>query len=70
MNPQEHQRNVGEKEHYPPQEQPKREADQRDEYIAHKRQRDKRNNTHRNEQTGHQEAEARRVKEEAKKRAA
>lgn len=69
MNPQEHQRNVGEKEHYPPQEPSKRESDQRDAYVAHKRERDKRNNTHRNEQTGQAEAEATRVRQRAKRAA-
>jgi len=69
MNPQQHQRNVGEKEHYPPQEQSKREGDQRDAYVAHKRERVKRNNTHRNEQTGAAEAEAARVREKAKRAA-
>ncbi len=67
MNPQEHQRDVGEKEHLPPQPQP--ESDQRGEYVAHKRGRDKKNNTHRMEQTGHAEAEAARVRKEAERAA-
>jgi hypothetical protein len=64
MNPQEHQRDVGEKEHYPPQ--PEKPApDQRDEYVAHKREKAKANNTHRNEQTGKAQFEARRTKARA-----
>ena len=64
MNPQEHQRDVGEKEHYPRQdEQPV--ADMRDEYAANKRDKAKANNKHRNEQTGVAEAEAKRVREAA-----
>ena len=68
MNPREHQRDVGEKEHYPPQENYQG-ADQRDEYVEHKREKAKKNNTHRNEQTGHAEYEARRVREEAERAA-
>ncbi len=68
MNPREHQRDVGEKEHYPRQE-AEPGADQRDEYTAHKREKRKANNTHRNEQTGAAEAEARRVREDAKRAA-
>ena len=67
MNPQEHQRDVGEKEHYPSQE-PKT-TDQRDEYVQQKREKAKKNNTHRNEQTGYAEAEARRVREETERAA-
>ena len=67
MNPQEHQRDVGEREHLPPQ--PKKDGDQRDDYVAHKRARDKKNNTHRMEQTGHAEAEAVRVRKEAERAA-
>ena len=65
MNPQEHQRDVGEKEHYPRQE-GEAGPDQRDEYVAHKREKAKKNNTHRNEQTGQAEAEAARIREQAR----
>ena len=68
MNPQEHQRDVGEKEHYPRQE-GKPGPDQRDEYIAHKREKGKANNAHRNEQTGKAEADATRARERAKRAA-
>ena len=68
MNPREHQRDVGEKEHYPRQEQNPG-PDQRDEYVEQKREKAEKNNTHRNEQTGQAEAEARRVREEAKRAA-
>jgi hypothetical protein len=65
MNPQEHQRDVGEKEHYPRQE-GKAGPDQRGDYVDHKRKKAKPNNTHRNEQTGKAEAEAARTRERAK----
>ena len=68
MNPQEHQRDVGEKEHYPRQD-PSSPTDQRDEYVSHKREKAKANNKHRNEQTGKAEAEAQRVREAAKRAA-
>jgi len=68
MNPQEHQRDVGEKEHYPRKEgEPG--ADQRDEYVAHKREKAKANNTHRTEQTGKAEFEARRARDQAERAA-
>ena len=68
MNPREHQRDVGEKEHLPRGES-EQGTDQRDEYVAHKREKAKANNTHRREQTGHAEAEARRVREQAERAA-
>ena len=67
MNPQEHQRDVGEKEHYP--RQAPKGTDQRDDFVRHTRENAKKNNTHRNEQTGDAEAEARRVREKAKRAA-
>ena len=68
MNPQEHQRDVGEKEHYPRQDAGSG-TDQRDDYVQHKRAKDKKNNHHRMEQTGHAEAEAARVRKEAERAA-
>ena len=68
MNPQEHQRDAGEKEHYP-REDGQTGPDQRDEYVAHKRDKDKANNTHRNEQTGKAEFEAKRTRERAERAA-
>jgi len=68
MNPQEHQRDVGEKEHYPRKD-GQAVPDQRDEYVAHKREKAKANNTHRNEQTGKAEFEAKRTREQAERAA-
>ena len=66
MDPREHQRDTGEKEHFPRKEGTEG-PDQRGEYVEHKRSKDEKNNHHRMEQTGHAEAEARRVREEAER---
>jgi hypothetical protein len=64
-----HQRDVGEREREPRESQATRGSGQVREAVEHNREKANRNNTHRNEQTGHAAAEAARVRKRAERAA-
>ena len=69
MDPREHQRDSGEKEHFNREQQPQQpqQSSSDSSEAEHAREKANKNNTHRSEQTGHAEAEAQRVRKEAER---